>query len=319
MRFSIIVPVFNVELYLEQCVQSVLDQDYSDFEVILVDDGSTDSSGMLCDALAVRDRRVQVIHQSNSGLSSARNVAMLRATGEILLFLDSDDYVMRNDFLSHIDCIFQSHATKLIEYGAVNFYPPHGPKSGNAPSVVIEYQETSTEEEKEHAFGKLIKRGHLNACAWNKAILRAFALQNGLFFREGVIAEDVDWTARLLCLISNVVIVQTCFIAHRKREGSISSATSLSKMRQMQSNIDYIVGNLPLKRYYLRQYLAIQVANTFIAASRLPHHDYEKIEYKLNDLVPFLAEKTCLRVRIMYYVTMLLGCRVTRRLLRWLR
>ena len=89
---SVIVPIFDVEAYLEQCIDSVLEQTHALLEVILVDDGSTDGSGLLCDAFADRDSRVRVIHQSNAGLSAARNAGLAAASGDFVTFLDADDW-----------------------------------------------------------------------------------------------------------------------------------------------------------------------------------------------------------------------------------
>ncbi|WP_430854679.1 glycosyltransferase family 2 protein [Enterococcus faecalis] len=92
-KISIIVPVYNVEKYLEKCVRSILAQTFTDFELILVDDGSPDSSGAMCDQFAKQDERVKVIHKENGGLSDARNAGIEIATGEYLGFIDSDDYI----------------------------------------------------------------------------------------------------------------------------------------------------------------------------------------------------------------------------------
>lgn len=91
MKISIIVPVYNTELYLRECIDSVLAQTYSDFELILVDDGSTDNSGIICDEYVQKDNRIKVFHELNLGVSSARNKGLKNITGEWLLFLDSDD------------------------------------------------------------------------------------------------------------------------------------------------------------------------------------------------------------------------------------
>lgn len=93
MKVSIIIPVYNVEMYLPRCVQSVMDQTYNDIEIILVDDGAKDNSGKMCDEYAVVDQRIVVIHKENGGLSSARNAGIEIATGEVIFFLDSDDYI----------------------------------------------------------------------------------------------------------------------------------------------------------------------------------------------------------------------------------
>lgn len=90
---SVIVPVYNVEKYLEECVESILEQTYTDFELILVDDGSSDKSGAICDSIADRDDRIRVFHKTNGGLSDARNYGIRKSKGEYLTFIDSDDYV----------------------------------------------------------------------------------------------------------------------------------------------------------------------------------------------------------------------------------
>ena len=107
---SVIVPVYNVEKYLDNCVQSVLRQTYAGFELILVDDGSTDSSSDMCDEYAQKDNRVKVIHQSNQGPSVARNKASLSAQGEYITFIDSDDYVADDYLESLLSALCQHNA-----------------------------------------------------------------------------------------------------------------------------------------------------------------------------------------------------------------
>lgn len=107
---TVIIPVYNVEKYLERCLDSVLMQTYTNLEIILVDDGSTDSSGLICDKYAEKDARIKVIHKKNGGLSSARNIGLDNATGEYIGFVDSDDYI-------HFD-LFQKCINRLKNTGA---------------------------------------------------------------------------------------------------------------------------------------------------------------------------------------------------------
>ena len=102
MIFSIIIPVYNVEKYLSQCLDSILNQDFTDFELILVDDGSTDRSGEICDQYKSKDSRVNVIHQENSGQATARNAGTKASKGEYIIYIDSDDFIISNDFLSEL-------------------------------------------------------------------------------------------------------------------------------------------------------------------------------------------------------------------------
>lgn len=97
-KLSVVVPVYNVEQYLKRCVDSIINQNYPNIEIILVDDGSKDSSGKLCDFFAKQDKRIKVIHQTNGGLSSARNTGIENASGYYINFLDSDDELLPNIF-----------------------------------------------------------------------------------------------------------------------------------------------------------------------------------------------------------------------------
>ena len=103
-KISVIVPVYNVGKYIEKTVLSVLNQTYKDFELIIIDDGSKDGSGEICDGLACNDSRVKVIHQQNAGVSVARNVGMAEAIGEWITFLDGDDYLDENYLQEMITC-----------------------------------------------------------------------------------------------------------------------------------------------------------------------------------------------------------------------
>lgn len=109
---SVIIPVYNTEEYLEKCVDSVLNQTYHNLQVILVNDGSTDSSAQICDTYAEKDNRVQVIHKKNGGLSSARNAGLDVAYGEFITFLDSDDYI-------HETCYYDLYTALQGEYNAI--------------------------------------------------------------------------------------------------------------------------------------------------------------------------------------------------------
>ena len=102
MKISIVVPVYKVEDYLPNCIKSITNQTHTDFELILVDDGSPDRCGHICDQFAARDPRIRVIHKKNGGLSSARNTGVAAASGDYILFLDSDDTWASDDFLARV-------------------------------------------------------------------------------------------------------------------------------------------------------------------------------------------------------------------------
>ena len=103
-RISVIIPVYNVAAYLPECMESILRQDHEDLEIILIDDGSTDESGMICDRYAARDSRIRVIHQKNGGAAAAKNAGLRIATGEYLSFADSDDYLEPGAYSHMLHC-----------------------------------------------------------------------------------------------------------------------------------------------------------------------------------------------------------------------
>ena len=100
--FSIIVPVYNVEPYIERCINSVIQQQYDEWELLLIDDGSSDNSALICDKYAADDKRIKVIHKDNNGVSSARNVGLRSVNGDYITFIDADDYWETSNVLSHL-------------------------------------------------------------------------------------------------------------------------------------------------------------------------------------------------------------------------
>ena len=106
MTISIVIPVYNVQDYIKKCLDSILSQTFSDLEIILVDDGSTDLSGRICDYYSENDKRIKVIHTANGGLSEARNVGIKNATSEWITFIDSDDYVS-SDYIEYLYNLIQ--------------------------------------------------------------------------------------------------------------------------------------------------------------------------------------------------------------------
>lgn len=121
LRYSILIPVFNVERYIDECLKSVIYQTYQDFEVIIIDDGSTDSSGKICDNYAKKDSRIKVYHQDNQGLMLSRKNGILKATGDYCLFLDSDDYY---DFtlLSEVDSYIETYNLDMLIFNKREVY-----------------------------------------------------------------------------------------------------------------------------------------------------------------------------------------------------
>lgn len=121
-KISVIIPVYNVEKYLTQCINSVISQSYRNLEIILIDDGSSDNSSQMCDDFARQDSRIKVIHKINGGLSSARNAGIKIATGDYLLFLDSDDYWDSVDAMKECAEVCTKSHPDVVMFGYKKFY-----------------------------------------------------------------------------------------------------------------------------------------------------------------------------------------------------
>ena len=218
MKLSVIIPVYNVEKYLDRCVLSALSLS-CDKEIILVDDGSTDASGELCDVWAKKDRRVRVIHRKNAGLSAARNVGISAATGDYILLLDADDLldpVETDRLLSSID------PEAELAVGLYKLYFEDGERLELEPSLPPLIYGTQSRDE-------LLRRippdgSSFYLTAWRFVVRREWLVQSSLFFLPDIYHEDEDWATRLLCRAKRVTVVNSYFYLYRQgRSGSITA------------------------------------------------------------------------------------------------
>ena len=177
---SIITPVYNVEAYLDKCVQSVLSQSYRNIEMILVDDGSTDSSAVLCDKWAQEDSRVIVIHKVNGGVSSARNAGLEVASGEFITFVDPDDFIAPETYAANMDYLLEHDDIDIIQYPYCNY----------VDGEVRDYHKPSTQifKDNQTVFSNWWSGTPLEYVIWNK-IYKRF-IWNDVRFAIGRTSED---------------------------------------------------------------------------------------------------------------------------------
>ena len=232
-KISIIVPVYNVEHELSRCVDSILNQSYTNIEVILVDDGSTDRCPSICDAFVMKDRRVRVIHKPNGGLSSARNAGLREASGEWILYVDSDDYIL-NDSCERLiavgakyDCDIVS-ADAIREFNGGREYMVHGSladgKCYPSRDFII----------------KTVKPCEWYAPAWLNLYKRSFLIENNLFFVEGLLHEDMEMQPRVFLAAKTVAYCAYPFYRYVDRASSIMNA---SKVDERVTAMEWIYSN----------------------------------------------------------------------------
>lgn len=208
---SVIVPVYNVEGYLEKCVDSIINQSYKNLEIILVDDGSTDNSPVICDSYAEKDNRIKVIHKENGGLSDARNAGIKVASGEYLGFIDSDDYIDTRMYE-----ILHSNIEKYqCDLAVCSFY--HSYKSGN----VCKGNNTKNIEVMDSK--QSIKNLNcIHPMAWNKLYKKS--IFNNLLYPVGRYNEDTFIIMDILTSIESCVVVDEPLYYYVMREQSITKA-----------------------------------------------------------------------------------------------
>lgn len=229
-RFSILIPVYNVERYLDSCLQSVLRQSLTDCEVIVVDDGSTDGSGDMLEgfreAFAQRGMAYTIIHQDNQGLSGARNTALEHCRGEYILFLDSDD-MLHPDALARIDS--HLHGEDMLCFNGQRFHEETG--MYEPPENLV--RETGLSGWQYYCSHALEKRNFAFVCVVLRCYRRAYLMECGLCFREGIYHEDNLFTPQACYYAKSVTVIPDVLYDYRVRPGSIMTNVNPAKRADM--------------------------------------------------------------------------------------
>lgn len=223
-KVSIIVPIYNAEKTLPRCINSILNQDYIDFELLLIDDGSKDSSGAICDEYAAKDRRVRVIHKENSGVSASRNLALNEARGEYLQFLDADDWITPNATRLLVESATLNSCDMVIS----DFYRVIGERLSHKGS--IDEDGVLTRE----AFANLMMENPADfyyGVLWNKLYSRAIIEKNQLRMDPKISwCEDFMFNLEYIRHCENIFILQVPIYYYVKTKGSlVSQGMSLTK------------------------------------------------------------------------------------------
>lgn len=224
-KFSIIVPVYKSELYLPECIDSVLSQDYKNFELILVDDGSPDRCPEICDNYALKDKRIKTIHKQNGGASDARNFGIDTASGDYILFLDSDDYWSNNCILKKINKILKNNNNiHIVQFGQESLYSKDNNLVNGPKRALSQYSGSTTAE----IITKLTSTGKLSISSCSMAISRNFIIDNKLYFKKGIKTEDLEWAIRLYTFEPRWAFLDEYFYVYRMQQANSVTA-----------NIDY--------------------------------------------------------------------------------
>lgn len=226
---SVIVPIYNVEKYLEKCVESLLNQTYSNLEIVLVDDGAKDSSPAMCDSFAEKDSRIKVVHKKNGGLSDARNAGLEVATGEYISFIDSDDYValdmyktMITEALNNDAQVVECNSYVAYEDGKIDVYKSFDYKLyTNNRDIIFDY----------------IREGYIQTVVWNKLYRRDII--GDIRFEFGKCHEDEFFTYQILAKTTRFVHTNEFYYYYVQRQGSVmNSSFSLKQLDAIEGGLN---------------------------------------------------------------------------------
>lgn len=216
---SIIVPIYNVEQYLDECLQSLLQQTYTNFEVILVNDGSTDQSGSICKKYCLKDSRLKYYEKRNGGLSDARNYGIEKARGKYIAFVDSDDYVDKE--------MYQILIKNLIHYNSQIVCCPIKIKFANYTKIKKEIQGIKIFDSFGAIKDVLNQGGSLDYAAWNKVYMAS--LFSDIRFPKGKIYEDMHIMPIIFSKCKQIIQIDKPLYYYRQREKSITSSAFSKK------------------------------------------------------------------------------------------
>lgn len=260
-RFSIIIPVYNVEKYILECLSSILNQTFLDYEIILVDDGSTDSSGEICDEYALKYSNVHVYHQVNQGLSAARNFGVQNATGEYIWFVDSDDVVLTSDALETLNKNIVGQVDVVVfgwkEASTLNEFQIVSEKYNFNTTINI------GESGKEFLNNSLDEYPFYYWYPWTYLFKREYWLRKNFAFPVGKKFEDIKLTYRTVLEADSVMMTKNTLYGYRiNRKGSITTVANLKSLQDgifvAAENIQEVMSNASIEKD-----LKMKLANNF--------------------------------------------------------
>ena len=280
MKISIIVPVFNKEKYVEKVLLDVLNQSLQDFECILIDDGSTDLSGKICDNFATEDKRFCVIHIPNGGVSHARNVGLVRATGEYVTFIDADDHI-EPDYLMCLYTDIESSQADMVIAGLDKFW------EDGRRCVIIKapYTGLCSMEQLMPEFAQVQKQTGIYGYSCGKLIRRELATT--IRFSEWLhLAEDFEFYLRIYPKVRTIYFEDKCkyhYLQEADNSSTIVCDSKIDYLSQLKLNLLY--------RNYLIDSGFFSAENQLIVQQTLTNYAYFSVLHSDRTSVPLMVQK----------------------------
>lgn len=309
-KVSIIIPIYNVEKYIEQCLNSIIKQKYTNIEIILVDDGSQDNSGKMCDSYAKKDNRIMVIHKENGGVSSARNIGIQKANGKYITFVDSDDYIAEN----YIEELYNEIKTKDADISICGTIDVD--EEGKYINKSIGYENIINSSE---ALKELLNEKYYKSVVWAK-MYKKNIIKNIKFNEDIAIAEDLDFLFKALCIANSVAVnTKKNTYYYRLRENSATtneySENWQKEIEICKDIIDYAMLNRQdITLSAIRRYIRIN-CTCMVKILKYTKNDNKNYNKLKNNIKPYLKKyilnnqidfKEKLKVLLLMYFKILL-------------
>ena len=316
MKVSFILPIYNVEKYLSECVESILIQTYRDFEMLLVDDGSPDNCPALCDEWAKKDGRIKALHKPNGGLSDARNYGLEHAQGDYVIFVDSDDFWVNKDCLQRLINVVDAHPEcDFIGFNCSYYY-----SDTKTFNKWVAYDESlSKPTDKDTVLRSLVASGTFPMSACLKILKRKALLEINLNFIKGLLSEDIPWFIDLLEGAKKCMFINDYIYAYRQGVvGSISNSFSVRNFNSILRIIDNELQKLEGRTFnektkdYIKSFLAYELCICLGGLGQLDKSVRNEYYEKLKPYKWLLKFRQNPKVKKVSLLNSLVGFRLTR-------
>lgn len=288
--FSIIIPVYNVEKYLEICFDSFYINE-SFFEVILIDDGSTDSSGAICDLIASGKENVKVVHKKNEGLGFARNSGLKYASGEYVIFIDSDDFWCNKHALTDLKNIVIDTKVDIYVFKDVFF--------DEINQVFVQNLKIPPKNKSNIYY---LKKGYYRVTAWNKVIRREFLIENNILFEKGV-SEDFIWNLKILSHSPRIYyFLEYDLYGYRKnRFNSITNVYKENYLNEWMAILNFAKENYVGKNIEYKYFSSYIYFNLFMTISKLDiaREDRDLLKENLQECRCLVSKSANIKIKVL--------------------
>lgn len=224
--FSIVLPIYNMEKYIKECIDSILMQNYDNYEIIIIDNGSTDNSLYICKDYESKNKSIKLVHEDiNVGVAEVRNIGMRMAVGDYIIFIDSDDFWIKNDFLSKINIELKKSNIDILFFECIHFYDDQK-IWGKVPK---EYELLkNNHSNREDILNYLIQNDLFRISPWSKVIKRKLLIENHIEFKKGILCEDIDFILQVIFKARTIATINYPAYAYRVRYGNGGSTGKLT-------------------------------------------------------------------------------------------